>query len=194
MRRINDYIGIGLTVLALQAAQAQQNPATIQYQVSYGESVGNQQIVRQDLRMGTNEFVFILPEGVKISGAGNNKMVLEDQNGYYFITIEIVPKAQARGAVELMASYTGAADKQETSGSVMGHEGQGIQIRYAGPANTKRLARCLIVGYHELTIEFVMNTCSDRIRAAEQSFDRILLSLRSNENGPVEIVRQTPES
>lgn len=158
-----------------------------------GELVGHEQVVRAYLHSGTNEFMFVMPEGMRIESAGGGRTVLVDPNMRYYLSIRLVApppgKVDLEGALreQVARDYAGASFPEELTVTVAERRGSGLGLRQElGGGLSPREVKILWVPFPAGTVEFILNTEAPTLPAARAAFDMILLTFRSNEHGKIE--------
>ena len=165
-----------------------------------GEMVGQQQIMRALLKSGTNQFLFVVPEGLGIQNVDEGKIVLSSRDMKYYASVRIVaPRPAADGLKEALQEaiaglYPGVSHLEEFAATVANREGIGACLRQESPGVALRQVRILWVPFKAGVVEFTLVAQSDNLRAAQGAFDMILLTFRSNEGGRLEYVRRSDKS
>jgi hypothetical protein len=189
---------LGQTAEAFIAGSNQ--PPRLAVKLCPGEFVGHEQVIRQFLKSGTNEFVFVVPEGLRTETAPGGMIALTCGDMSYYVTLRIVAPAPAslgtREALQaqIAGQYGGASSLEEFAASVADREGNGIQLRQDLPNVGSRLVRVLWVPFTAGLMEFALNADTKNAAAGRAALDMILLTFRSNERGRLEIVERSDKS
>jgi hypothetical protein len=162
--------------------------------------VGHEQVVRQFIGSGTNEFVFVVPDGLRTQTAPEGAIVLTAGDMSYYVCLRIAAplpaKPEIREALQdrIAGQYAGAKDLEGFTVSVADREGTGFQLRQELPELGNRLVRILWVPFKAGVMEFALNADAKNAAAGRAALDMILLTLRSNERGRLEIIERSDKS
>jgi hypothetical protein len=165
-----------------------------------GELVGREQILRQVIRSGTNEFVFILPDGLGIQTASDGTIALTSPDQSYFVTIRIAGAPPLNSGIRealqerIASQYGGVTNSEEFATMVADREGTGFALEQELPKVGTRLIRIVWVPFKAGLFEFALNADKRRAADAQGALDMILLTFRSNERGKIEIVKRSEKS
>jgi hypothetical protein len=160
-----------------------------------GEVIGSRQIVRELIRSGTNEFLFVVPQGVLPQPSSEGAILLSDREMRFFITIRMLGRmAEGTQMREEMSNriasvYPGSGGLEEFSTAVASHEALGMQFCQKLPGAGERMVRLLWVPSNAGVLEFVLNSGEVGFPSGKVAFEGILLTFRSNEHGRIEVVR-----
>jgi hypothetical protein len=162
-----------------------------------GERIGEGQVVRGSFSLGTNEFMFVLPEDVRVQQQSTGTITLTSRDRRYFLSIRNVgaetANAELKDALQkwIAGEYPHAGSLEEFSTTVADRTGAGFQLRYKVPGIDTRLVRIIWVPFKAGVLEFALNTDINLASAAQGAMDAILLTFRSNERGKIEITRRS---
>ena len=165
-----------------------------------GESVGNEQIIREFIRSGTNEFMFVVPNGLRTQTAPEGNIVLISREMTYYVSLRIVAPPSTNTELNavlrewIASQYVHASSLEEFTTTVAEREGTGFQLRQALPGVGGRLIRILWVPFKAGGLEIALNADNNSASAGQGAFDMILLTFRSNERGRIEIVRRSDKT
>lgn len=165
-----------------------------------GEHVGNEQVIRQFIRIGTNEFVFVLPGEMRRNSTPDGTTVLTSWDMTYFLTVRLkAPPSPPLGLSEALREhianqYAGASSLEDYTACVADHEGAGFQFWQSLPNVGPRLIRILQVPFRAGVMEFVLNADARNAKTGQAALDMILLTFRSNEHGPLETIQRSDKS
>jgi hypothetical protein len=165
-----------------------------------GELVGHEQVIRQFIRSGTNEFLFVVPDGLRTWTTPEGAMVLTAGDMSYHVCLRIAAplpaKPEIREALQerIAGQYAGAKSLEGFTVGVADREGTGFQLLQEVPELGNRLVRVLWVPFKAGVIEFALNADTRNAAAGRAALDMILLTFRSNERGRLEIVERSDKS
>ena len=162
--------------------------------------MGHEQVIRQFIRSGTNEFVFVVPDGVRTQTAPEGVIVLTAGDTSYFVCLRIAAPLPANPEIRealqerITTQYAGASSLEGFTASVADRGGTGFQLRQELPGVGGRLVRILWVPFAAGVMEFALNADARNATAGRAALDMILLTFRSNERGRLEIVERSDKS
>lgn len=165
-----------------------------------GEFVGPERVIRERLTSGTNEFMFVVPDGLKTETAPDGMIALVASDRSYFVSLRFVaappanPELKAALRERVASQSAQASNLEEFTTTMANREGTGFQLRQDLPKVGRRLIRILWVPFKAGVMEFVLNSDHNTASAGQGAFDMILLTFRSNERGKVEIVRRSEKT
>ena len=165
-----------------------------------GEFVGHEQVIRQFIRSGTNEFVFVVPDGLRTQTLPEGAIVLTAGDMSYHLGLRIAAplpaKSNIREALQerIAGRYAGAKSLEGFTASIADREGTGFQLRQEVPGLGNRLVRILWVPFKAGMMEFALSADAKNAAAGRAALDMILLTFRSNERGRLEIVKRSDKS
>ena len=165
-----------------------------------GETVGHEQVIRGLIRSGTNEFMFVVPEGLRTQTSSEGSIVLTGRDVSYYLSIRIVGPAPAGpGLKEVLREHVAnqfpnVSGLEEFTTMVAEREGTGFQLRQELPKVGDRLIRVLWLPFKAGILEFALNADSNSASEGQGAFDMILLTFRSNERGKLEVVRRSEKT
>jgi hypothetical protein len=165
-----------------------------------GERVGHEQIVRGLIRSGTNEFMFVVPEGLRTQTPSEGTIVLTSRDMSYYLSIRIVGPAPASPGLQealreqIANQFPNVSSMEEFTATVANREGTGFQLRQELAKGGSRLIRILWSPFKAGVLEFALNANSNSALAGQGTFDMILLTFRSNERGRLEFVRRSEKT
>lgn len=160
-----------------------------------GEWVGDEQIVRESLQSGTNEFQFVVPSGFLNRASTGNGVTLARWELHCVVSIRILeglePSLLSTTLRERISREFAPAGKLEDYNvSVASRPGTGYQCWQETPNAARRLVRVIWVPFKAGLLEFTLNVDSSNVRAGEAALDMILLTFCSNEEGPIQVIRR----
>jgi hypothetical protein len=174
------------------------SPPALAVSLQPGEIVGREQIVRALLKNGTNEFIFVVPEQLRIQSLERGVIVMTSQDLSYYASVRVVEPALAEMKQTLRAQiagqYAGASGVEEFATTVADQEGTGFQLRQDLPGLPARHIKVLWVPFKVGVLEFTLVADTKSAPIAQGALDMILLSFRSNERGRLELVTHSDKS
>jgi hypothetical protein len=160
-----------------------------------GETVGDHQVQRVFLHVGTNELAFRVPEGFCMDASDPHKIVLTDNNSGYFITVRVnqspVPDADSQNQVfrsEALSRFPGAKISEESSDFADGHLGWAFNLRWTSSSGTDESARVAFIPCAAGVLEFSALARTENFRDVQSFLAGLMTSVRSNETGKLVIV------
>ena len=165
-----------------------------------GELVGHEQVIREFIRSGTSEFMFVVPEGLGSKTPSAGMIVLTSCDMRYYVSIRIAgPSPTNSGLKEALreriaSQYPHLSGLDAFTTTVADQEGTGFQLRQALPGVGGRLIRIIWVPFEAGVLEFALNADNNSASAGKGALDNILLTFRSNERGKLEIVKRSDKT
>jgi hypothetical protein len=165
-----------------------------------GEFVGHEQVIREVIRSGTNEFMFVVPDGLRTETAPDGMIALIAQDMSFYVSLQIVAPPPANPELKevlrerIASQYAQVSSLGEFTATVADREGTGFQLRQELPKVGRRLIRILWVPFKAGVLEFALNADNNNASAGQGAFDMILQTFRSNERGRIEIVRRSDKT
>jgi len=159
-----------------------------------GESVGHEQVIRELIRSGTNEFMFVVPEGLRTQAPSEDMIVLTSRDMSCYLSIRSAGPAPATPGLKealrerIASEYPQVSNLEEFTTTVADREGTGLQLRQELPGVGTRLIRMIWVPFKAGVLEFTLNVDANRASTGQGAFDMMLLTFRSNERGKIEVV------
>jgi hypothetical protein len=170
--------------------------------VQPGELVGHEQVIRQFITLGTNQLLIVPPPNVRSETAAAETLLWSSSEGNCRIEFRIfgpTPEADASKWTQALKkatleSHEKARSIEQISTAVLGRGAEGVQFRESQSGLGERLFRFVWVPCAAGILEFTMNVSANRAAAGVQTLDNLLINLRSNERGKIEIVRRLSKS
>jgi hypothetical protein len=165
-----------------------------------GEYVAQQQVIRALIASGTNTFMFVVPEGLRVQPSSEGRVVLTSRDMSYFLCLGIAAPPLAEAGLKealrqrIASHYPNARNLEEFAATVADREATGFQLRQALPGVGGRLVRILWLPFKAGVLEFTLNADSSSASAGQDALDMILLTFRSDELGKIEIVRRSDKT
>jgi hypothetical protein len=165
-----------------------------------GEVVGNEQVIRALVRNGTNQFIFVVPDGLRGQVKAEGTFVMISRNMGYSVSVRVIepapPQPRLAEALEeqIRREYPQANSLAAFTTTVADQQGTGIQVRQTLAGLRPRLVRVLWVPLRAGLIEFTLDADNTYAATAQAALDMVLLTFRSNEGGRVSIVRRSDKT
>jgi hypothetical protein len=197
---------LALTGAIVRHASAGQNlsappqPQALEITAQAGEVIGNEQVIRCFIKCGTNQFLFVVPPGLRSEIDQPENLLLESKDGRFYLKFRLLresstdPDLKQSPKDRVLTNYPGATKTEDFTTIVTGVEGQGLHFLYRDARIGDRLVRCVWVPVHAGTLEFTLDTGLQQAPAAKGAMETVLLTFRSNEQGKLEIVRRSDKS
>lgn len=165
-----------------------------------GETIGSEQVIRALIRIGTNEFMFVMPEGMQSQTPNESTIVLTARDMNWYVSIRILGPSPAKAGLketlreQLAREYPQVNNPEEFTTTVADREGAGLQLRVALPEVGDRSIRTVWVPFQAGVLEFKLHAKQAVASAAQRDFDTILLTFRSNERGRIEVLERSDKT
>lgn len=173
-------------------------PATncfiLKTEIRAGETVGNEQVKRAYITVGTNILVFRLPFGLQLDGSNPEKILITNPEEGWFIALRWLKSTQSE-APELSLETCKDLASATFPRSTMEREFSEFALNRSGPAfdlcrtlaGQRQSARIAYIPLSQGILEFSLVTGSEKFVAAKTELFIILASLKSDEDGPIRI-------
>lgn len=206
LRRVGILAGALLLVVDLYAqtpngfVSSTDQVADFEVKLLPGEQVGHEQIIRGLLKMGTNEFLFVAPDGLRTQKPRAGIVVLISGDMSYYLSIRSIGPAPANSGLKealqerINVEHPRAGDLEAFTATVADREGTGFQLREKLPGLNSRLIRTVWVPFNAGVLEFGLNADTKMASAAQSALDMLLLTFRSNERGKIVVVRRSEKT
>jgi hypothetical protein len=174
--------------------------ASVRFACQPGEFVGHEQVVRQRIRAGTSEFIFLMPSNVRMEALDESAIVMNGPQMKYWVSVRFLRPVQIEGELKSAlrsrteSQYSSAGEKDDFVVTVAGREGAGIQFRQDLPSTGERFVRIVWVPFQAGIMEFVLNSDSRQAAVGQRTFDAVLLTFHSNEEGTLIIPERHEQS
>jgi len=165
-----------------------------------GEILGQERIFRTLIKSGTNEFIFVVPEGLRVEVRDAGSILMASQDLGYYVSIRMLKRPPSDGRLtealreQIARQYPQARNLEEYNSVVADRAGTGFQLRQALPGGNPRLVHILWVPFRAGLFEFVLSTDSSNASAGFGAFDMIRLTFSSNEGGKLTIVPRSDKT
>jgi hypothetical protein len=175
-------------------------PVGIALSLLPGETVGHDQVIRALLRSGTNEFIFVVPDGLRAQPAAEGNIVVTSRDMTYSVSLRLIEPAPNRaGLPEALARYVerqypDRSALESFTTSVADRKGTGVQLRQVLNGLNPRLVRVVWVPFRSGLMEFVLNTDNACASAGQAALDMVLLTFHSNEEGKLRIIPRSDKT
>jgi len=185
---------------AAQTLASNPPPAKATMTLRAGEMVGNEQIIRQFIRAGANEFAFVLPAEVRPDETPEGAPVLASRDRSYYLSVRLttpshpLPELRQTLKERVASQYPDALNLEDYTAWADGHEGAGFQLQQRQPQVGIRLIRILQVPFKAGVMEFILNADARNALAGQAALEMVLLTFSSNEHGPLEIIPRSDKT
>jgi hypothetical protein len=165
-----------------------------------GEAVGNEQILRALLRKGTNEFIFMVPDGLRAQSPAGGTVAMISRAMTYSVSVRFVEPAPPQpGLAEALSEqitrqYPHPSSLETFTPVVADHQGAGVQLRQTLTGLNPRLVRILWVPFRAGLVEFALNADGSYAPTGQAALDTVLLTFRSNEGAKLTIIRRSDKT
>jgi hypothetical protein len=163
-----------------------------------GETVGDHQIRRAFLSVGTNEIVFIVPTSFRIDATDPQHIELTDRTDSYFITVRVTPTPPVEGDEQsvyfrglALNRFPGAKISSESSEFAGIHSGPAFNLDWSGASGGTQSARIVFIPTAAGVLEFCVLTRADHFKDAQLYLTILLGSVSTNEAGKI-VIRPRP--
>lgn len=177
------------------------NKATLNVSVRGGETVGDHQVKRAFLNIGTNTIVFVIPTDFHIESAGNDKVVLADSTSSYFVTVRVTDISLAGTDLETpffqkraLSRFPGAKVSNQFSTFAGGHLGPAFDLAWISAAGTSQSVRIAFIPSAAGVLEFSILSRTANFEDAQRYLTVLMASVRNNETGKLVITPIPPYS
>lgn len=193
---------LGALALVLGSARAGESPApqtaflprTFEAAIRNGEIVGWEgQTRRVFVTRGTNEFFFVVPQGMRVE-VNPDKVALVSADATYFLTFRILNAetagpglANSGGRQFLLNQFPNAKVVEEFSRTAAGQTGPALELQYKAAGGMERAVWVALIPSAAGLLEFCLNADPPKAADGQFAFDSMLRTFRSNENGKLEI-------
>jgi hypothetical protein len=165
-----------------------------------GELIGNEQVFRVLFKVGTNEFVFILPPGLRVEPTNEGAISMAPQDMTYYLSVRILGQVMLESGLKaalrecLSNDYPQATSFEEFTTVTAEHQGPGIQFEVVLPRIGDRLLRVVRMPLKAGLVEFTLNASRSNASDAIRALESILSTLRSNDRGTLEIIKRSEQT
>ncbi len=163
-----------------------------------GETIGDHQVNRAFLTIGTNEIAFTVPAGFYMDASNPQKIVLTDSTSDYFITVRVSGSANAEAGSAQVDYFRGTALNRfpqakitsQTSEFAANHSGPSFDMEWLTSNGGGQSVRIAFIPCAAGVLEFSILTRSANFKTARTYLSVLMSSVRNNETGKLVI---TPE-
>ena len=186
---------VSAQVIATNSAASRLQDPQVTFQP--GELVGHERVLREFVSFGTNEFMFVVPEGSRPETVKGDFLVVKSRDATFYVSFRIAGPLPAEGDLQqrlkwrVAEQYPDARDMEAFSTTVLNRTGNGFSLKEGRSGVGSRFIKVLWVPSKAGILEFTLNTDAKTVRGAELAFSSMLLTFRSNEHGKLEIVRRS---
>ena len=169
-------------------------PRNFEAALKNGEVVGFEQVRRVFITSGTNEFLFVVPQGLRMD-TNPDKLTLVATDSSYFLTFRVlrpaVPEANTSnlGSARRYVSdlFPQARILEEFFKTAAGRNGPAFDIRLKAAGGMERALCVVLVPSEAGVLEFTLNADLSKSAEAKAAFHSLLRTFRSNERGKLEV-------
>jgi hypothetical protein len=164
-----------------------------------GETVGDNQVQRAFLTIGTNQIAFIVPTGFRMDASSGEKIVLSDNTGNYFITVRVTGAApngaepQAFFQNQALTRFPGARISNQFGTFAAGHSGPAFDLAWINSNGAAQSARIAFVSSPAGTLEFSVLSRTVNFGDAQIYLTVLMSSVCSNETGKL-LIKPQPDN
>jgi hypothetical protein len=172
----------------------------VQVTLQPGETIGHEQVMRELLRSGTNEYLFVVPDGTRSEAEPDGRLVLSRWEKRYYVSIRVLALPPAPSQLQealrqrMTSQFPQASKLEEFETAAADHQARGVQFQVEQPGAGTHLIRAVCVPFPTELLEVILNADTSSARVGQQALDQVLLTLRSNEQGKLEIIRRSAKS
>ncbi len=185
----------------LSARQTALAPRAFQAATRMGETIGWEQTRRVFITCGTNEFVFVVPQGLRVE-VNPDKVSLVSADSTYFITFRILKPADAEAPASgdiaarafLVNQFPEARVLAEFSRTAANRTGPALELQFIAVGKIERTACATLIPSAAGMLEFCLNADVSKYPHAEPEFNSLLRTFGSNEQGKLEVVTRTTDN
>lgn len=174
---------------AAQLPFAPTNAPGYRAQIRVGETVGNEQVRRAFLTVGTNQLMFRIPTGFQLDASSPERVVLANLDRGVFISMQVIPPTQGNGsswkprATRLQPDATVVEELTEYA---LNRHGPAFDLRWT-QSGAEQKARIAFIPLKNGTLELSLLTSGRQFDDARLFYRIVVSSLQSDENGPIVI-------
>jgi hypothetical protein len=172
-------------------------PRKFEVALKNGETVGWEQVRRVFVTSGTNEFVFVVPQGLRMD-SNPDKVTLVPTDSSYFLTFRIlsaVPIGIGKSNTSnpdfcrryVLDRFPAAQILEEFSKTAASRNGPAFELRSKAEGGMERALCVALVPSEAGVLEFTLNADLSKLADAKAAFHSLLRTFRSNESGKLEI-------
>jgi hypothetical protein len=160
-----------------------------------GETVGDHQIQRVFLNVGTNQFAFIVPTGFRMDASDPQKIVLYDEAEDCYIVVRVGYTSLSDGTSQdssfkstALGLFPGATITDEFSDAAAGHTGTAFVLKWTNTAGIPQTGRASFIPCAAGVLEFTAFAPTQHFGTAQNYLTILMTSVCSNETGKLVIV------
>jgi len=154
------------------------------------EFLGPEQVRRAYISVGTNQFAFVVPPELRMDASNPRKIVLISPDECSYLTLRIVPPAPNASYRDLVQrQFPKATMLNEFTENAANRSGPAFDVEWANAANVSQSARVVFIVSATVVLEFGLITTSKDFVKNKGLLQILLLTLRTNEGGKLEITR-----
>jgi hypothetical protein len=176
-------------------------PRMFEAAIRNGEIVGREgQTRRVFVTRGTNEFYFVVPQGMRVE-VNPDMVAVVSADSTYFLTLRILSTATANpdsGNLDfyremVSTRFPGVKVMEEYPQAAAGRNGLAFELRVKIVGGVERAVCVALIPSAAGVLEFTLNTDTAKLTDARNAFNTVQRTFRSNENGKLEIIPRAPD-
>jgi hypothetical protein len=177
-------------------------PVSFQASIQKGETVGTDQIQRALVTAGSYQLLMVIPRGMGVETSYSDKIVLSPPGYGYFLTFRIIHDASQSAQTSsegecrklVLARYPGAIIREEGSMRICDKTGPSFNLTWATPGSPTRDVKVVFMASAAGLLEFSMIADDQKASDAQYNFNALLLSVRTNQAGKIEVIQYSDAS
>jgi hypothetical protein len=177
-----------------EPSQTKTNKLAFNATLRGGETVGDHQIFRAFLHVGTNEVAFIVPTGFQMDASNPQKIVISDNDGRCFMTVRVdsaAPESEGQEAYFrglALQRFPGAKITDETTEAAANHSGPSFTLQWVSAGGAVQSASISFILTPAGVLEFSTMSRTADFNDARLYLRILLSSVQTNESGKLVIV------
>lgn len=160
-----------------------------------GETVGDNQVHRVFLNVGTNQFAFIVPNGFRMDATDPQKIVLYGEDSGCYITVRVTGSVSSNDNSQdsnfrstALGWFPGARITDQFADAAAGHTGMAYILGWSNAAGIPQSGRASFIPCAAGVLEFSAMAPANHFREAQNYLTILMTSVCSNETGKLVIV------
>jgi hypothetical protein len=177
---------------ALESATAMSAPTQVTNRVELGEVRDGEQVMRIYLASGTNMVMLVAPTNTRIVASTPGSVTLSPSDSTYVLVacFTASPTGVARldpDATWVNQRFVGAEQLEESSVNVLGNSGKLFTYHMPYPGMAARAASLVILHTQTGVVELSLIADPRQAKHAKDKLHEFMLSLRTDENGNIQV-------
>ena len=144
---------------------------------------------------GTNRYAFLAPAGMRLDGAGENRIVLRNEDLSCVLSVRVldVPfgeEVNSQYARQILqAEHSNASVVGERGACANGRPGPALDAEWYGPAGALKCERVALIPCHSKVLEFATVCSRESFGKGQRYLSTVMLTFRASDaNGKLTIV------